>query len=866
MEHHNKHTEKHVVSERVVPKDGTTQRVLVEQPHMGGQEKIVVEKHDPATGDTIRVIKEGHTSGITGAMKSIGQGQVPTNADFQQLVTKTDPAFERRLADPTLPSETKKVIGDTQAFLHAANQTMQSVNQGGHIQNLAMYAGQAGSHARSKAEMARADPNLRGKTKNRLKQAKGRGRDIGYGAYTVAKLSVRNSEFRRLVVDIIRLVQEIFLRTVQQRKGGYSQHLTGATTIPTAIPVTGTTPAVVQVFESTAQPIVTPGVPVSTYSSGMPGVVPVIEGNVASATTIPDGYDYMSTAPLTSQYFDEYEWAMPDYSTSTVNVPMVGQTVMPTTTTTTSATTGAWTASIPQSKKHELAQKVLELLRRFNQTPQFQTGLTALMQSFNDLERYTRAKAKTTPHATSKITNADRMYGEVRSLLNPYAPNKDLGVITSGFNRMFADIRADQRRSTYFSELRLFLDTLLASPEYMDEETAVYQIEDFIDRGREMFSDYRYRSETRILLDNLRTMYYNISTDSNLVNLKSKTQTLIEDFMWVDESGRMQINTELLGEMRHVLLPILLESMQKLRLPVIEGTTKKMDFRVEDMVFSTYDLLPENIKLKTKNQAPLKSHTTGRPVIARPHLNHAALTFKLHHMQTRMENIRYWFRRNSFPKVEDSGLVDVAIVGGGFNLKVKTLLRTTSSTPKFTVSAVKVRIDRLDIKFHDAKYDWLLNAGTKLFRKRIQRQMELQIENRIREYGVRMEKALNRALKRFPPEKLRSMAHRGAENVRAHHANLQQGSNAGVPVESKGEALRHGMDRIKEKVKEKTGLGHGTTTTTAPGYVEAIPVGTTSMPMTSAPMANTTMMGVGPVIPQEKTTQQTTTTTTTYQS
>jgi hypothetical protein len=469
------------------------------------------------------------------------------------------------------------------------------------------------------------------------------------------------------------------------------------------------------------------------------------------------------------------------------------------------------------------------------------------------------------------------MYGEVRALLTPYAPNKDLGLITSGFNRMFADIRADQRRSSYFSELRLFLDTLLTSPEYMDEETAVYQIEDFIDRGREMFSDYRYRSETRLLLDHLRTMYYNISTDPNLLNLKSKTQTLIEDFMWVDEAGRMQINTELLGEMRHVLLPIMLESMQKMRLPVIEGTTKKMDFRVEDMVFSTYDLLPENIKLKTKNQAKIKSHTYNRPVLPRPHMDHVALTFKLHHMQTRMENIRYWFRRNSFPKVEDAGLVDVAIVGGGFNLKVKTLLRTTSKTPKFTVSAVKVRIDRLDVKFHDAKYDWLLNFGTKLFRKRIQRQMELQIENRIREYGVRIEKALNRALKRFPPEKLRTMAHRGAENVRAHRANLQQGSDAGIPVESKGEAMRHGMDRLKEKVKEKTGLGHThtgtgyTDTTYAPqsGYVEAIPVATTSMPtMTTAPMANTTMMGTGPVIPETKIQGQstTTTTTTTYQS
>jgi hypothetical protein len=530
---------------------------------------------------------------------------------------------------------------------------------------------------------------------------------------------------------------------------------------------------------------------------------------------------------------------------------------------TTGLTGNNWSASIPEYKKRELAQKVLELLRRFNGTPQFQTGLTALIQTFNDLERYSRAKVKTTPHAKSKITNADKMFGEIRALLNPYAPNKDLGVIITGFNRMFEDIRADQRRSTYFSELRLFLDTLMTSPEYMDEDTAVYQIEDFIDRGREMFSDYRYRSETRMLLDNLRMMYYNISTDPNLVNLKTKTQALIEDFMWVDESGRMQVNTELMGEMRHVLLPILMESMQKLRLPVIEGTTKKMDFRVEDMVFSTYDLLPENVKLKTKNKAHLKSERTGRPVVHAPHLNHAAVTFKLHHLQTRMDNIRYWFRRNSFPKVEDAGLVDVGIVGGGFNLKIKTMLRTTSSTPKFTVSAIKVRIDRLDVRFHDAKYDWLLNAGTKLFRKRIQRQMELQIENKLREYSLRIEKALNRALKRFPPEKLKTMAHRGAESVRAHHANLQQGSETGVPVASKGETMRHGMDRLKEKIKEKTGLGHHTTTGTVPttGYVETVPMTTTGTTMPA------TTVGTTGLLPQEKVaTETTTTTTTTYQS
>jgi len=297
-----------------------------------------------------------------------------------------------------------------------------------------------------------------------------------------------------------------------------------------------------------------------------------------------------------------------------------------------------------------------------------------------------------------------------------------------------------------------------------------------------------------------------------------------------------------------------LESMQKFRLPIIEGTTKKMDFRVEDMIFNTYDLVPENIKIRSKNKATLKSHRTGQPAVTRPHLHHAALTFKLHHLQTRMENIRYWFRRNSFPKVEDSGLVDVGIVGGGFNLKVKTLLRTTSTTPKFSIRAVKVHIDRLDIRFHDAKYDWLLNMGTKLFRKRIQRQMELQIENKIRENGIKMEKALNRALKRFPPEKLKAMASRGAESMRTHHAHLQQGSDAGIPVAGKGETVRHGLERIKEKVKEKTGLGHHhhTTSTPSSGYVETVP--------TTGATSATGM-------PQDKITPSTTTgSTTTYQS
>jgi hypothetical protein len=806
-----KPTEQHVISERVA--EDSKQRVLLEkapvaqQPYvqqpMTEKERLVLEKTNLQTGDTIRVIQEGGTSGITGAMRSISQGQVPSNADISTVVSKTDAAFDKRITDPSLPASTKKLVGDTKEFLHAAEQTLQEKNKGEHLQKMAYYAGQAGSDARlkaqQKAQQMRMDPNLRQKARAKKDKTKARSKEIGYGAYTVAKLSVRNQEFRHLILDIVRLLQEIFLRAVQfrkQQKEGYSQTLTGPSMVPSqpqmiSQPVTQPQ-QFVQIQESTLQPAVFTStgqeLPYTTFSSGVTTTMPGI-----TAPTMPStGYlpGSLTEGPLTSQYWGEYEWYMPDYT--------LGQQ---------QPQTMDWKSQIPQEKRRELATKVLELLRRFNTMPQFQTGLNALIQTFRDLERYSRKMSKSTDRAKLKLGNADKFYAEARALIEPYAPNKSMDSILENFRILMQDLRSNEEGKQYFRDIRDFLSTTMQSPEYMDDETATLMIEDFIDRGRDMMSDYRRRSETRRLLDDIKTLYYNIANDPTLLNLKQKTQTLLEDFMYQDANGKLAFNTELITDMRTVFVPILLETLDRVPLPIIEGTQKKMDFRVENLIFSAYDLLPENIQVKVKNEGQFNfANKVG------PRLNYSTVKFKVNNLKTKMTDIKFWFRRHTFPKLEDYGTVDVGLAGSGMTLKIKTMLRSTSTTPKFSITQVKCFIDRLDIHFHkDAKYDWLENFGAKLFRKRIKRSIEIQIENKIREYGLRIERGLNKMMKKYPPERLKEMARNRMERGREHRQHLKEGSATNMPVQSTGEMLKHGLEKTKEKVKEKLGTT-GTTT------------------------------------------------------
>lgn len=69
---------------------------------------------------------------------------------------------------------------------------------------------------------------------------------------------------------------------------------------------------------------------------------------------------------------------------------------------------------------------------------------------------------------------------------------------------------------------------------------------------------------------------------------------------------------ESLDSLKKLLIPIMLEHLQNVPIPRIEGVSGKYDYVIDDLLFSGYDILPDHVSIKIKSdlQVHLKDLST----------------------------------------------------------------------------------------------------------------------------------------------------------------------------------------------------------------------------------------------------------------
>merc|ERR1712046_510337 len=107
-------------------------------------------------------------------------------------------------------------------------------------------------------------------------------------------------------------------------------------------------------------------------------------------------------------------------------------------------------------------------------------------------------------------------------------------------------------------------------------------------------------------------------------------------------------------------------------------------------------------------------------------------TIKISHIMTKIENMKFWFKRKTFPAIEDAGLADVELRGNeGAKLLVDMQMLIRDNNPVFRVMSSHVEIDRLRITVTEAKHDWLLNVFAAVFETKLKETMSRSIEEKM---------------------------------------------------------------------------------------------------------------------------------------
>jgi hypothetical protein len=198
---------------------------------------------------------------------------------------------------------------------------------------------------------------------------------------------------------------------------------------------------------------------------------------------------------------------------------------------------------------------------------------------------------------------------------------------------------------------------------------------------------------------------------------------LVVDLM-LDSSGNFVYKPEVLDQLKVIIVNSIVERL-RVPLPTLSVEGEDLDFEVSGLVLNVSDVIPERVLVESRGKVLLDPKQMEIEGAAH------GLRITMNNINIHMPDARLWFRRKSFPKVEDEGRAAIDIGGRGMDLIIT--LRTLAKPPNFfRVQQVECNVHNLALSLSDTHHDFLYNSLLKLFSGTVKHDIESAIEDNIR--------------------------------------------------------------------------------------------------------------------------------------
>jgi DNA-directed RNA polymerase subunit F len=274
-----------------------------------------------------------------------------------------------------------------------------------------------------------------------------------------------------------------------------------------------------------------------------------------------------------------------------------------------------------------------------------------------------------------------------------------------------------------------------------------------IDRARKLQDQYQNHQDLQIVLEEFRALFDSIKNDPDVVRFQEKAADFFQQFTYVDQSGQRHFNTDLMSELSHVMIPLLLKHLEEIPLPAIEDHTEDLDCRIENITISGYDIIPEHVYFYLNSELDFNL----RQLEAEKGRTSALL--KVTDIKTKIPGIKFWIKHKTFPHLEDRGVANITIGGEGAGLNIYlTIKNLFSNKPTFAFSRVRFSIDSLRIDIVQTKHSIITPLVSAIWKKKIKHTIEEQVQKKVLTMAQNLETSFNDLLSKYPPPKLSSMA------------------------------------------------------------------------------------------------------------
>lgn len=382
---------------------------------------------------------------------------------------------------------------------------------------------------------------------------------------------------------------------------------------------------------------------------------------------------------------------------------------------------------MPQERKDQVIWRLKKIVLECQQHPDYSQAIQALLRLAEEYGKhgsnYSKGSAGSAKEARSGFAAAE---ADLRTLLERFANGTSTEDLWASIGQIYEDANKDPELKGWFKNFDSFIRRCLLEQGYVLEDASTHEWNRLNEQGRYLLRE-KYRSHTNRVVDELKFIADQFDQDSQNKAFGASVQKLFKD-LGNDENGKAAFKPHLLKDLTDVIIPGVLENIAYIPIPRIEYSDPKFDAIIENLVLESDNFMPNILEISSDNY-----FRWGRKKIANKNKN--TIDIKVSGVQMDLRDVSFHVKRKAgFPKITDTGVVDILLPGDGFSFRMKVSTADKhDSQHMFKVEKVDVDVKGLKLNVKQSKYKLLFALVKPIALKALRPALQAAIEKAIKD-------------------------------------------------------------------------------------------------------------------------------------
>ncbi|KAI4525606.1 hypothetical protein K525DRAFT_290071 [Schizophyllum commune Loenen D] len=382
----------------------------------------------------------------------------------------------------------------------------------------------------------------------------------------------------------------------------------------------------------------------------------------------------------------------------------------------------------PQERRDQYIYRLKKVIVECQSHDDYQESITWLLDAistyFQHGKEVGKQHAKHTAKASKNDGSLNEAWGQLRLLLERFANGVSMDIIFDAANALAEDARNDPALEQWLENANAYIRKLLLEPGFVLKDECNEEAAQLRKSGQVFFED-KYKGHFDNFFQSIATFGRGMGEDPLNVRFGQDWARLTKDLLF-DSEGRLAFKSELWADIRHTILPNVVDKIGYVPIPRIEYTDDAFDVVIENLVLSGRNLFPNIIEVRANNYFKYSPYASIKDE------GKHEFTLGFSQVQADLRDVAFYFSKKSgFPTISDSGLADIVLGGEGLKATV-VVTNTKDKSSVLKVKSVKVKVDSLKFSIRDSKHDLLYKTLKPLVMGLVKKQIQKAVADAIR--------------------------------------------------------------------------------------------------------------------------------------